>query len=143
MEEAAFDAAIDKLVDVEVIAPTRGANSESYTFAHALMRDAAYGSTLLATRCERHLRVAQVLCAYFPDIVKAEPELVAVHFSASTRPELAIPYWRAAGDASIRNHAVREAQMLFRQALDAARTMNASDAKMRYINEVEEILASM
>ena len=45
----------------------------------------------------------------FPDVVDAEPELIAHHFTQAGLTELAIEYWGKAGDLALRRSAFKEA----------------------------------
>ena len=50
-----------------------------YTFKHALVQDAAYGTSLRSRRQRLHRRIAAALEDRFPEIVVAEPALLARH----------------------------------------------------------------
>lgn len=80
-----------------------------YAFKHALVRDAAYDSLLTSRREALHRRVVQVMEARFPDVVEAEPELLARHASAARQPAVAIPYWRRASEQALQRLALTEA----------------------------------
>ncbi len=77
--EAELMACLDKLTEAE-LAFCRGRPPEAtYTFKHALVRDAAYESLLKSRRQELHGRIAGALEADFPEMADAQPELLAHH----------------------------------------------------------------
>jgi hypothetical protein len=51
----------------------------------------------------------RVLARKFPDVVEAEPELLAHHFTQAGLTEPAIEYWGKAGDLALRRSAFKEA----------------------------------
>ena len=88
----------------------QGAPPEAtYSFKHALVRDAAYESLLKSRRQELHARVAAVLEADYPEVTVRQPELIAHHLSEARLPERAIHYWRLAADDAARRQAHQEA----------------------------------
>jgi tetratricopeptide (TPR) repeat protein len=88
----------------------RGSPPEAvYTFKHALVQDAAYGTLLRAKRQQLHASIAGALDAHFPGLVETEPEHVARHFSEAGLPDRAVPYWSKAADRARRSYAVAEA----------------------------------
>ncbi len=79
----------------------RGTPPEAiYTFKHALVQDAAYGSLLRGTRREIHARIAMALDESFPEQAAATPELVAHHYDRAGRVTEALSYYGRASDAA-------------------------------------------
>ena len=67
-------AALDQLVTSELVF-RRGAPPEAtYSFKHALVQDAAYGTLLKSRRQHLHARIAKVLEERFPETAEAQPE---------------------------------------------------------------------
>ncbi len=93
-------------------------------------------------RRERHLKVAETLRDHSPQVAASEPELIAIHYAASTEPGHAAEYWQAAGEASVEKHAVAEARALFRQALDVARTTPKGNETAALVAKIEAMLAA-
>jgi class 3 adenylate cyclase len=109
---------IDTLV-ASGLAFRRGMPPDSvYTFKHALVRDAVYNTLLRSQRQELHARVAQALEEGFPEIVDAQPELLAHHFGQAGLLDRAIDFWRRAGLRNVGLSAHSEAGAHFRSALD-------------------------
>src|SRR5208283_881542 len=80
-----------------------------YTFKHALVQDTAYESLLKSRRQILHRKIAETLREQFPDIVEAEPELLADHFTQAGLAAPAIEYCGKAGDLALRRSAFKEA----------------------------------
>jgi predicted ATPase len=107
--ELALREAVHQLVSSELVF-MRGAPPEAtYTFKHALVRDAAYESLLKSRRQDLHARIAAVLEKAYPDVRARQPELVAHHLSEARLAERAINYWQLAADDAARRQAHQEA----------------------------------
>ena len=72
---------------------TSGAALEAiYSFKQALVQEAAYESLPQQDKQSLHERIAQALETDFPEIVAAEPELLAHHFTIAGRSGSAVGY---------------------------------------------------
>ena len=105
---AALDAALDKLVAAGIVFPEGRGLERSYSFKHALVRDAAYESLLLGRRREWHERIARALEQGFPELVANEPELLAYHFAEGGSLAQACDYRMRAGDRAVSRSAYQE-----------------------------------
>lgn len=94
-----------------------------YTFKHALVQDAAYQSLLKARRQDLHARIAMALEREFPQVVDAEPEVLAHHCSQAALIEQALGYWARAGELAIRRSANEEAVSHLRRGLACLRAL--------------------
>jgi class 3 adenylate cyclase/predicted ATPase/ABC-type transport system involved in cytochrome c biogenesis ATPase subunit len=104
LPEAELGAALNGLIEAELIY-RRGLPPEAiYLFKHALVRDAAYESLLKEKRRAVH---ARILVALETDTDVA-PEVLAVHAEAATLIDRAIDLWEAASKAAIARPAFRE-----------------------------------
>jgi predicted ATPase/class 3 adenylate cyclase len=99
-----LDAALDQLVESELIF-RRGEIPEAiYTFKHSLVRDAAYSSLLKSRRAELHAIIANALERQFAEIAQSQPETLAHHFSEAGLTDKTIGYWLQAGkNAALRS----------------------------------------
>lgn len=96
----------------------RGAGTHAvYVFKHALVQEAAYQSLLQSTRREHHRRVGEVLERAFPDVIAAQPELLAQHYTAGGVPQAALSWWYRAGEAALARSANLEAVSHFERGL--------------------------
>jgi predicted ATPase len=89
----------------------------TYTFKHALVRDAAYAGLLRSRRQQIHSRIAQALKDEFPERVAAAPELLAHHYGEAGLTELAVQYWEQAGTRALERSANIEAVAHYRTGL--------------------------
>jgi class 3 adenylate cyclase/tetratricopeptide (TPR) repeat protein len=109
--------ALEHLKQSDILQLVDAGFSITYTFKHALLRDAAYDSLLRSTRKEIHATLASVLEKEFPELVSSQPELLAYHYSYGARPELALQHWVLAGYRARARSANLEAIALFENAL--------------------------
>src|SRR5262249_35125943 len=103
----------------------------AYTFKHALVQEAAYGSLLKRTRQQLHGRVVEVLVERFPDRVAAEPEVAARHCEAAGRTDKAISYYQRAGEQAAARSAHEEAITHFRKGTTVLTTLPANPERDR------------
>ena len=117
--EAELRAALGRLIAAELVFARGEPPEASYTFKHALVRDAAHESLLKTRRRELHARVARVLEERFPETAEAEPELLARHCAEAGLVERAVVYWQRAGDRALVRSAMAEAVAHLSRGLDA------------------------
>jgi len=89
-----------------------------YTFKHALVQDTAYGTLLRGRRQQIHARIAATLEDQFPEIVVAQPALLARHYVEAGLAERAVVYWLKAGQRALARSATTEAAAQLRKGLD-------------------------
>ncbi|MDE2493493.1 MAG: AAA family ATPase [Alphaproteobacteria bacterium] len=126
--EADVDTALDQLLAAGVIVLQGGETSNSFSFRHALLRDAAYGSMLDYSRRDLHYKVGNLLIDSFPETASEHPELVAKHMLDAGRPDEAIPFWVDAGRKAASRYALAEAITDFDLALDALKALPPSQS---------------
>ena len=129
--ETELVAALDKLVTAELVFRRGVLPEATYTFKHALVRDAAYGSLLKATRRGWHERIAQVLQEQeqFALIITSEPELLAHHYTEAGNTQQAIDYWQRAGQRALKRLANVEAVNFLKQGLRMLDQLPGSQTK--------------
>jgi len=89
----------------------------TYSFKHALVRDAAYAGLLKTRRQLIHAEIAQALKDKFPERAAAAPELLAHHYGEAGLAELAVQYWERAGTRALERSANIEAAAHYRAGL--------------------------
>jgi predicted ATPase len=120
MEDAALQAALERLADADIVL-VQGLPPESdYRFKHALIQDAAYENLLKSRRQTLHRRVAETLRDRFADRATAEPEALAHHFTQAGMTDDAIEWWGKAGDQALRRSAFQEAISHLGKAIEMA-----------------------
>jgi predicted ATPase len=98
----------------------RGTPPEAtYSFKHALVQDAAYGTLLKSRRQQLHASIAEVLEGHFPEVAEAQPELLAQHWTEGGLAGNTIVYWHKAGQLAIRRSTMAEAVALLNKGLEA------------------------
>ena len=91
-DHASLDDALARLIDAELLYRYGRPPDATYSFKHALVQETAYQSLLKSRRRPIHGRIADALKEQFGEIVEAEPELLAHHYTEAARVEQAIPY---------------------------------------------------
>jgi class 3 adenylate cyclase/tetratricopeptide (TPR) repeat protein len=104
-----LDDALNQLVRAELIFRRGTTPDAEYTFKHALVQDAAYSTLLRSRRQQLHGRIATVLENQFPEIISAQPHLMAHHCAEAGMVEKAISYWLKAGQRALARSAMTEA----------------------------------
>jgi predicted ATPase len=112
-----LDDALAQLVGAELIYRRGIAPDAEYTFKHALVQDAAYGTLLRSRRQQLHARIAATLEARFPEVVAAQPAVLAHHCEEGGLSEQAVDYWLAAGRQTWGRSMLAEAVALLRRGL--------------------------
>src|SRR5271165_6428288 len=126
-DETTLRAALSQLEDSELVFRSGEPPDARYVFKHALVQDTAYESLLKSRRQILHRRIAEILREKFPDVVEAEPELVAHHFTQAGLTEPAIEYWGKAGDLALRRSAFKEAIAHLGKAIEMTEALTGSE----------------
>ena len=133
--DAELEAALARLGTAGIVFPEGCGQEWSYSFKHALVRDAAYESLLLSRRREWHERIARALEERFPETAANEPDLLAHHFGAAGLGLPACDYRMRAGDQAVNHSAYKEAIAHFSAGLKIAETLpDAADRKRRHLD---------
>ena len=109
LDRVALDAALDRLMEAELVYRSGTPPRATYSFKHALVQDAAYESQLKSKRKLNHERIATVLERRFPDVAQGQPEVLARHYTEAELPEHAVRYWLSAGQRAVQRSANQEA----------------------------------
>jgi predicted ATPase len=126
---AHLDKALAQLVGAELIYRRGTPPDAEYTFKHALVQDAAYDSLLRSRRQQLHARIAAAVEEKFPEMVAAQPALLAHHCTAAGLTEQAIAYWLAAGRQALARSAAAESVSLLRRGLALVPALPDSDRR--------------
>ena len=130
-EDAALQAALEKLADADIVLVQGLPPDSDYRFKHALIQDAAYENLLKSRRQVLHRRIAEILRDKFADSVTAEPELLAHHFTQAGLAEAAVEWWGKAGQQALERSALVEAVEHLTRALDQIAALPATPALRR------------
>lgn len=108
-DDLTLSAALGQLEEAELLV-RRGAPPEAnYSFRHALVQEAAYEGLLKSKRQVLHKRIGDVLREKFPAVAETEPEVLAHHFTEAGLSEVALEWWRKAGQQALKRSAYSEA----------------------------------
>ena len=118
VSEEDLASALDRIVQAGLLFRHGVAPRAFYLFKHALVQDAAYGTLLREPKRALHARIARAYESRFPEVVHAQPELVAHHFMEAGLSDAAIEYWQRAGDLAMARSGHTEAIHHFSVALD-------------------------
>ena len=134
MPQRQLDDALGQLVRAELIFRRGAPPDAEYTFKHALVQDAAYGTLLRGRRQQLHARITATLERQFPEIAKTRPELLARHCTEAGLFEKAIGYWTQAATISVNRYAIVEANLQARKGL--ALLLHLLDGPVRWRSEL-------
>lgn len=109
------------LVEAELLVEIGREPDVVYSFRHALVQDAAYGSMLRPRRRSLHLQVAEALEREAAE--EAEPEILAQHFAAAGIADRAIDYYLKAAARAATRSAVAELVSHLRRGLELLATL--------------------
>jgi len=123
MPQQQLDDALAQLVGSELIFQRGTPPDAEYTFKHALVQDAAYSTLLRSRRRQIHARIAATLENRFPEIVTAQPALMAHHCAEAGLIEKAVGYRLKAGHQAIERSAMLEAEAQLGKGLNLLASM--------------------
>jgi tetratricopeptide (TPR) repeat protein len=136
------DDALAQLVSAELIFQRGSPPDAEYTFKHALVQDTAYSTLLRGRRQQIHARIASIVEAQFPDIVQAQPELLAQHFTEAGLTKKAVAYLLKAGQQMLMRSANAEAITQLRKGLALATSLAETPWRQQHELELQLALGS-
>jgi class 3 adenylate cyclase/tetratricopeptide (TPR) repeat protein len=133
-------AGLDGLVGAELVFRHGNPPDATYSFKHALVRDAAYQSLLKERRRQIHAAIAHWLVENRPD---ADPGFLGQHAAAGGLHRLAAETYLAAADLAARRWAPAEAVSQARKGLAALEKISDGDDVDDLALGLQELLARM
>ena len=130
-----LDMQLTTLENHEMIQEQTEHSDLQYMFKHELARDAAYGSILLRRRRTLHKRVAEAMESVFEHDLEDNAHRLGYHFSVAKDHERAMKYFEMATDIATGLNARTEAENHLRNAISAATSMKAPEAKITSLND--------
>lgn len=131
-DAGAVDAALQQLVAAGLMHQHQRPAGTAYTFKHALVQEAAYGTLLLSRRQQLHARCAEALQAIAPGLAEREPEVLARHYTEAGFAERAVGLWHAAGWRAVERSANLEAVGHMRKGLAVLASLPEGEARARH-----------
>ncbi len=142
LREPELARALNELIQAELVFRRGLPPDATYSFKHALLRDAAHGSLLKSRRRVVHARIAQVLAEQFPELAQAAPEVIARHWAESGQMAEAAAWHQRAGEQALVRSATREAMAQLHAGLDALRTLPEGEQRQRRELELQAALGA-
>jgi class 3 adenylate cyclase/tetratricopeptide (TPR) repeat protein len=138
MEESALEERGEPLAQSDLFTRRGSSTDTVYTFKHALVQEAAYGSLLRVAKQNIHRDIAVALENSFPESAETEPEILAHHYSEAGLIDPAIAWWRRAAARSVARSAHAEAVAQLQNALALVATL--PDSSERDAQELDLLL---
>jgi tetratricopeptide (TPR) repeat protein len=138
MPQPQLDDGLAQLVGADLIHRRGTPPDAEYIFKHALVQDAAYSTLLRSRRQQLHAQIAATLEDRFPEVVTAQPALLAQHCEEGGLTEKAVDYWLAAGRQAWGRSAAAEAVALLGRGL--ALVPNLPDPNSRRERELDLLI---
>jgi class 3 adenylate cyclase/predicted ATPase len=133
--EAELREGLERLTRAGILFVRGSPPNATYTFKHALVQDAAYGTLLRGRRQDLHARIATEIETHFAQIGEQRPELLAHHATQAGLIERAIVQWAKAGRKSASRSAMPEAVSQLQRGLELVPAL--PDAPERHRLELE------
>jgi class 3 adenylate cyclase/predicted ATPase len=143
LPEDELQASLARLVASGLVFQTGSLPNAVYTFKHALVQEAAYGSLLRDTRQRLHGRIAAALEAHFPELTDSQPELLARHYTEAGEAERSVFYWGKAARRSVARSAMTEAAAQYRRGLEQLALLPDDFARQRQELEFRSSLGTV
>jgi class 3 adenylate cyclase/predicted ATPase len=134
--EEGLQEALDRLIETGLIFRRGTPPAVTYSFKHALVRDAAYASLLRSTRRDLHARIAEQM-ERVTEGNEAHPEILAHHLTEAGLADKAIVYWHKAGQRAVECCANVEAIAHFKKGLALLETLPQSPPRIRQAIELQ------
>jgi class 3 adenylate cyclase/tetratricopeptide (TPR) repeat protein len=130
--EAELGSALDRLIAAGLLFPQGVPPHSNYLFKHALVQDAAYGTLLRERRRQLHADIAAAIEKHFPETVREQPELIAMHLLNAEKPQDALPHIVAAARFFKSRYSYVEAVRWFERGAQIVRALPPSDRNQRF-----------
>ncbi|TMH37273.1 MAG: adenylate cyclase, partial [Betaproteobacteria bacterium] len=133
LDQPALESALNALEKSELLFRHGEIPEATYSFAHALVQEAAYEAMPKSRRRALHQRIAELLTASTTSPAEVEPEVVAQHYALAGDDEAAAQWWGRSGDRAIGRSAYVEAASNFGKALVLAERIAPSPPQHRLL----------
>ena len=136
-----FDECLKQLKAAQLINERIRQQELEYQFKHALVQEAAYGTTLISQRRELHLKVAGSIEKLFRERLHEFYGILAYHYNQAEEPQKTEEYLIRAGQESLRVSASREALVYFQKALKLFLDKHGDSADLQKLVALERNIA--
>lgn len=130
LPEPELQGALARLVEAELVYQIGAPPEATYAFKHALVQDAAYQTLLRSTRQLYHREIAAILEQQFPELAKAQPEVLAHHYTEAGLGAQAVIHWHRAARRAIGHSGNVEAVRHLMKGLELLQTVPVSQERI-------------
>ncbi len=116
--ESEFQGTLHRLAEHDFVHPLPEAPETEFAFRHAVVSDAIYSTLLKRDRVDLHGRVGEAVEGLYADRIDGQIEILARHFSWSSRKDRALHYLILAGQKSWRSYLNEQARRYYEEALE-------------------------
>ncbi len=124
--DARFDSSLSELVEREFLLPHGAAE---YVFKHAITRNVAYESLLVARRKQLHSRTAELMEAVYAERLDELAPTLAYHLVAAESRDKALHYLTLAADRARETYSNAEAIGFYRTAIEQVDELRRQSSK--------------
>ena len=118
-----LDACLRTLENQELVFAEPGQRRDEHVFKHVLVQEAIYDSLPASRRAELHERVGEAIEGLYGTQLAEWVEVLAHHYSRTSRVEKAARYLALAAEKSLRVYSLEDAHQRFRQAMELLETV--------------------
>jgi class 3 adenylate cyclase/predicted ATPase len=140
--EGQLNAALEELISSQLVFRRGMPSNPVYSFKHALVQDAAYGTLLREPKRALHARIAEALESHFAELIESQPEMLARHCTEAGQLEKAAGLWGKAGLQSLTRSALQEATAQLNRALTQIAALPGTAALRRQQIKFQVALAN-
>ncbi len=137
--KADLKARMSNLQDLEFIYEKNLFPELEYIFRHALVRDVAYNSLLLAKRKKIHEKIGQAIEKLYPDRLEEFCEVLGYHYLLSENWPKAYRYLKRSAQKAVRNNSLAEGVEFAFKAFSALTRMEQTDDNKK--KQIDLVLA--
>ena len=136
MPDGDIGAALDRLLESGLVLRRGLPPNAIYTFKHALLQDAAYGTLLTSRRQRLHAKIVEILEAEAGDHLPDKVDLLAHHAYQGEDWDKAFTYLRQAGINAMDRSANREATAFLKRAIECLEHVTRSRESVEWAIDV-------
>ena len=140
--DAELEPLLNQLVASELVQQRGAVPHAVYTFKHALVQDAAYGTMLKSQRVEIHARIVETFERQFPEMLERNPDVLAYHCAEAGAFGKAIDYWLKSARMALGRSAGIEAQAQLEKAVTLLPEITEQASRRQFEGRIQVELGS-
>jgi DNA-binding winged helix-turn-helix (wHTH) protein/tetratricopeptide (TPR) repeat protein len=132
LSDAELEPLLRQLVASELVHQRGVVPHAVYTFKHALVQDAAYGTMVKSQRAAIHARIVETFERQFPEMLERNPDVLAYHCTEAGSFGKAIDYWLKSTRKSLARSAGIEAEAQLEKAVTLLQNITDQAARQQF-----------